>query len=115
MPPSSIPSSPATNAGADTSKTSENLVHTNANSNAFSSLSGVLGFNNMPLHKQNPQKLDHSSTSRHQEIKSSLPGKQSAVQTGSQPFNNSMMIGSWDANSSPAASVAGGKMRAKVY
>ena len=72
----------------------------------------------MPLHKHNPQKLDHSSTSRHQEMKSSLPGKQSAVQTGSQPFNNSMMIGSWEANSSPAAAsatgAAGGKMRAKV-
>merc|ERR1711971_829756 len=64
IPPSSIPSSPAAAAGADTSKTSENLVHTNANSNAFSSLSGVLGFNNMPLHKHNPQKLDYSSTSR---------------------------------------------------
>lgn len=114
MPPSSIPSSPASSSAADTSKTSENLVHTNANSNAFSSLSGVLGFNNMPLHKHNPQKLDHSSTSRQQERKSSLPSKQSAVQTGSQPFNNSMMIGSWDANSSPAAAAAGGKMRAKV-
>ena len=119
MPPSSIPSSPASSsaaagAGADTSKTSENLVHTNANSNAFSSLSGVLGFNNMPLHKHNPQKLDHSSTSRQQERKSSLSSKQSAVQTGSQPFNNSMMIGSWDANSSPAAAAAGGKIRAKV-
>ena len=115
MPPSSIPSSPASSsaaaAAADTSKTSENLVHTNANSNAFSSLSGVLGFNNMPLHKPNPPKLDHSSTSR-QERKSASSSKQSAVHTGAQPFNNSMMIGSWDANSSPAA--AGGKMRAKV-
>ena len=64
--------------------------------------------------KPNPQKLDHSSTSW-PERKSSLPSKQSAAQTGAQPFNNSMMIGSWDANSGPAAAAAaGGKMRAKV-